>query len=93
MMNNRAPTQRRQSVRITPDQFAQEFAKIVPQVQAVLPAHIPFEKFERVVRIAVQKNTDLLECSPKIAVYGMRESGIRWATSRWSRGRNSSPLE
>ncbi|MDR6181999.1 recombinase RecT [Asaia bogorensis] len=64
-MDNNTPTQRRQVARITPDQFAHEFSKIIPQVQAVLPAHIPFEKFERVVRIAVQKNTSLLECSPK----------------------------
>lgn len=63
--NDRAAPARRSFSRITPEQFAQEFSKIVPQVRAVLPAHIPFEKFERVVRIAVQKNTALLECSPK----------------------------
>ncbi|MCC6105934.1 recombinase RecT [Acetobacter sp.] len=50
--------------KITPQEFAEQFAAIVPQVKSVLPAHVTFEKFERVVRLAIRKNPDLLACSP-----------------------------
>ncbi|GAN86390.1 recombinase RecT [Komagataeibacter intermedius] len=58
---NRSPARGR----LNGQTFAAEFAKIMPQVKAVLPAHISVDKFERVVRIAVQKNDKLLECSPR----------------------------
>ncbi len=54
----------RQVQKMDGQRFAEGFAKVSEQVKAVLPAHVPFDKFERVVRIAVQKNPKLLECRP-----------------------------
>lgn len=54
----------RQVKRMDRDSFAAGFAQVSSQVKAVLPEHVTFDKFERVVRIAVQKNPKLLECKP-----------------------------
>lgn len=43
------------------DQFRVGFARIVPQIKATLPAHVPFEKFERICMMAVQRDPDLLK--------------------------------
>jgi recombination protein RecT len=43
------------------DRFRSGFASIVPQIKATLPAHIPFEKFERVAMMAVQRDPDLMK--------------------------------
>lgn len=47
------------------EQFQQGFAATVPQIKAVLPSHIPFEKFERVAMLAVQLEPKLLQCEMK----------------------------
>lgn len=79
--------------KISPQEFAEQFAAIIPQVKSVLPAHVTFEKFERVVRLAVRKNTDLLACSPsslfmaciQAASDGLLPDGREGAiVSRWS---------
>lgn len=45
--------------------FKAGFAQIAPQIRAALPSHIPFERFERVVMMAVQKEPKLLECDQR----------------------------
>lgn len=79
--------------KISPQEFAEQFAAIIPQVKSVLPAHVTFEKFERVVRLAVRKNPDLLTCSPaslfmaciQAASDGLLPDGREGAiVSRWS---------
>lgn len=47
------------------EQFQAGFAATVPQIKAVLPSHIPFEKFERVAMMAVQLEPKLLQCEMK----------------------------
>lgn len=42
--------------------FQEGFQATIPQIKAVLPAHIPFEKFERVAMMAVQLEPKLLQC-------------------------------
>lgn len=61
MSNYRSQT----PAKLTSQQFAQEFSKIVPQVKQLLPEHVTFEKFERVVRMAVNKNKAMLNCTPQ----------------------------
>lgn len=51
--------------KITKNNFTDEFSKIVPQVKSLLPEHVSFERFERVVRMAVNKNKALLGCEPR----------------------------
>jgi recombination protein RecT len=45
--------------------FQAGFAATIPQIKAVLPTHIPFEKFERVAMMAVQLEPKLLQCEMK----------------------------
>src|SRR6185312_1471032 len=42
--------------------FQEGFIRSAPQIKAVLPSHIPFEKFERVAMMAVQLEPRLLQC-------------------------------
>lgn len=51
--------------KITSSDFAAKFSEIVPQVKSLLPEHVPFERFERVVRMAVNKNKSLLGCDAR----------------------------
>jgi len=43
------------------DAFRAGFARIGPQIKATLPAHVSFEKFERVAMLAVQREPELLK--------------------------------
>jgi phage RecT family recombinase len=45
--------------------FQRGFAQTAPQIKAILPSHIPFEKFERVAMLAVQLEPKLLQCEMK----------------------------
>lgn len=45
--------------------FAKNFKRVEGQIRAALPSHIPFEKFERVCMLAVQKEPRLLECDQR----------------------------
>lgn len=45
--------------------FQQGFAKIAPQVRSALPSHVPFERFERVVMLAVQRDPKLLSADQR----------------------------
>lgn len=45
--------------------FQQGFAKIAPQVRQALPTHIPYERFERVVMMAVQRDPKLLKADQR----------------------------
>jgi recombination protein RecT len=47
------------------EQFQNGFAATIPQIKAVLPDHIPFEKFERIAMMAVQLEPKLLLCEMK----------------------------
>ena len=84
-----------QSVAKTEGQaFQQSFARIAPSVQKVLPSHISFEQFERVVMMAVQKDpkllqtdqrTLLLECQ-KAAADGLKPDGREGVlVRRWNK--------
>lgn len=42
------------------ENFRTSFSRIVPQIKAALPAHVPFEKFERITMMAVQRDPDIL---------------------------------
>lgn len=44
----------------TPTRFEREFAEYLPQISAVLPAHISIDKFQRVVLTAVSQNPELI---------------------------------
>ena len=43
--------------------FRHELGSMENQFQAALPAHIPVERFVRVLQTSVQQNPDLLKCS------------------------------
>jgi len=45
--------------------FQQGFAKITAQVKAALPSHIPYDRFERVVFMAVQRDPKLLKADQR----------------------------
>lgn len=45
--------------------FQKGFAKIAPQIRAALPSHIPYERFERVVMMAVQREPKLLRVNQR----------------------------
>jgi recombination protein RecT len=60
MANEVEPAGKKNEITVVRDQLE----KMGPQFQAALPAHIPLERFERVVMTAIQNNMDLvIKCS------------------------------
>lgn len=43
------------------DAFKEGFARVAPNIRKTLPSHVPFDKFERVTMMAVQRDPDLLK--------------------------------
>jgi recombination protein RecT len=63
-MNQAAAQQRNTSTKVTViDQFRADLRRMEPQFAAALPAHVPVERFCRVVMTAIQNNPKLLNCS------------------------------
>lgn len=51
--------------RTNAEAFKVGFTRMKSQISAALPSHVPYERFERTVMMAVQKEPKLLECDQK----------------------------
>ena len=47
------------------DTFKRELELAAPMIAKMVPAHVPFEKFQAMVIMAVSQNPRLMECSPQ----------------------------
>lgn len=64
-MTNQVATTEKPRVPNVLESFRNQLEKQTPAFSAMLPAHVPVEKFKRVVMTAVINNNDILQCDAK----------------------------